>query len=80
MNLRTAIHEAAASVNRKCQAGIAFLLLRRRSSACARDAAAVQAARVLRTVSDALTEALVSCDFVTVEAKKPDVYDCFISP
>gem|GEM_PF-6694950 len=45
--------------------GMAFLLLRLHIFSFARDAAAVQAARGLRAVRVALTDALVSCDLNT---------------
>lgn len=41
----------------------------------ARDAAAVQAARVPCAVRVALTDALVACDSNTFETKEPDILD-----
>jgi len=79
-DLATAFHEEAASVHRKSHCGLDFMLLRLHICGfCTRcgggPGRADSACRKGR-----LDGRCVSRDFVIVEAKEPDIHDCFISP
>jgi len=61
-------------------AGIAFLLLRRHISCfCTRRGGGLGRAGSPRR-QGSFDGRCVSCDFETIEAKEPDIHDCFISP
>ena len=73
-------HEAASSVNRKCHCCMAFLFLRLHISCfCTRLGGGAGRAGSARRQGN-LDGRCASCDFVTLEAKEPDIHDCFISP
>ena len=76
----SAFHEAASSVNRKCHCWYGFLLLRCHISCfCTRRGGGPGRAGCARR-QGSLDGRCVSCDFETIEAKEPDIHDCFISP